>query len=351
MAGGRGVAIGLGLAGAAAIGLGAAYFLTRSSGPKLLVNGQTGPVPVAGGSNVDIEVSGGTPGDPVRVLYSVDRNPSDAFSPTGGVGTFDARGNFSVPAAYLYDTGAPFTFYAAAIDTRTGQVGNWVAIKLSTGGAPPGSGGGTPPPDCVTPNFPCYFNETLTACCPPGDLCADPSAGCPHGSTSDPTNAGCCLKTAPLVVPASWNAPTNLVAYGRYCQPVSLQWDFSWTCSGQPKLTAAGISFSLQLIGTDGNPMTGVQVQATVKAGSGTNGSLDKSIYTTDRNGYIYPVATGTLPGTTCDPPGGPSSVDNGSVTFEFYPVNTPTQSPPIADVTVDFVYDTSYVNAATQAC
>jgi hypothetical protein len=181
------------------------------------------------------------------------------------------------------------------------------------------------------------------ACCPPGELCYDLATGaCPPNSVADPANPGCCAKTTSIVIPTSWNGPTSVVAQGTLCQPVSFDF-FNWTCCGTPKVVTATASFQLQLIGSDGNPMTGVSVQAAVPAGAPF--ALDKSVYTTDAQGKIYPVVTWVGPGTNCNAPSASGNLSKGTATATFSPVNTPTSSPPIAQVQVSVSYTVSYMS------
>ncbi len=157
---------------------------------------------------------------------------------------------------------------------------------------------------CTGVQVPCYSGGVLQACCPPGEHCVGSNGVCPTGTVPDPNNPGCCISTSPTVYPREFVGPTGgaIDADGSYCQPVNFAGLF-WQCCGTPVTSKPEVSFTVRLYGSDGLPMTGAVVTASVDTVLGAPTTYtDQGSYTTDANGYIYPTVTVDFLPTDCNP-------------------------------------------------
>ena len=207
--------------------------------------------------------------------------------------------------------------------------------------------------ECLPNQFPCYNNGAVTACCPDGEHCANADGSCPAGTTPDPSHPGCCASSSPTIYPRSFTGPGSVTALGQYCQPVSAS-IFAWNCCGTPASTKPSVSFAVQLIGSDGLPMTGAVVTSGALSVPGApTVSFDQSSYVTNFSGFIYPTVTVDFLPTLCQAPSSSGTVKpSADPQIQFYADALPPSSGgPVLTTTVYVDLATTFVGGLAGTC
>ncbi len=279
------------------------------------------------GDTVRLEVSVPSTYDPVSVQVFVNGTGAIIHPWTPSTQGYTYTVDFGTAAG----AGGPWTVYALVTfsDNSTTQSNN-CTLQVNAVGT------------CSTGEVACYCSGSLEGCCPSGELCVDCASGlCPSGSTPDPNNPGCCQQ-AGILIPASYNGPNPVYITNDICQPVYDDLFNGWTCCGTPVVTQNQTQITIQVLDQNGLPLTGVDVQVATTG----NFYADRSDYTTDSKGQIYPILTSTQNPTSCEPPSSSGDTQCGSGTIVAYVVGYPPPTYASYQATIDLDCNYSYNTA-----